>query len=57
MFDYKFVHDNGSITYICASSRKQAIKYFMELHGCSIAFVNDHCVIKCMGRVSREGWR
>lgn len=51
MFDFKFVCDNGSIHYICARSRKDAIEIFTDISGCSIAWVNDHCTVKCMGRV------
>ena len=52
MYDYKFVSDIGSITYIPEKSRKAAIRVYCEVHGRSIAWVNDHCTVTCMGRIA-----
>ena len=53
-FDYAISEDNGRITYICAESRKAAIKEFIKEKGCSEEFVNKHCTVKCLGVI--QGW-
>lgn len=50
-YDFKFVVDNGHIFYVCAPSRKEAIKLFREEHGVSDAFIKEHTVITNCGKV------
>ena len=49
--DFQFTFDSGRIFYVCAESRKDAIKIFCEEHGMSKEFLEKHCVVKNMGRV------
>lgn len=51
MFDFKIVDDNGTITYICAKNRSDAIKIYIEEKGAPNDYVKKHCLVKCMGRV------
>ena len=51
--DFQFVCDNGRIYYVCAESRKEAIRLFCEELGVSLEFVKQHCVVRNMGRVKR----
>lgn len=53
--EFKIVEYNGRITYICATSRADAIKYFCEEKGCTKEFVKKHCLVTCEGRIT--GWR
>lgn len=45
-YDFKFVIDTGLIVYICAPSRKEAIKLFCEEHGCDDEYIKNHVVIR-----------
>lgn len=54
-FEFKIVEDNGRITYICARTRADAIKYFCEEKGCPNDYVKKHCLVTCEGRVT--GWK
>ena len=51
MYDFKFVADVGTITYICAKSRKEAIKFYCEEKGCNEEYVKEHCKVGNCGMV------
>lgn len=46
MYDFEFVDDNGTKTYICARNRTEAIKFYCEEKGCPKEYVTEHCVIR-----------
>jgi hypothetical protein len=46
MYDFAFTDDNGTITYICAKSRSEAIKIYCREKGCPEEYVKKHCVIR-----------
>lgn len=50
-YDFKFILDTGRIVYICAPSRKEAIKLFCEEHGCDDEYIKNHVVIRRCGKV------
>ena len=50
-YDFKFVLDTGLIVYICAPSRKEAIKLFCEEQGCDDEYIKNHVVIRRCGKV------
>lgn len=50
-YDFKFVLDTGLIVYICAPSRKEAIKLFCEECGCDDEYIKNHVVIRRCGKV------
>ena len=50
MFTYKIVCDNGSISYIIAKSRTEAISIYAEEKGITAGWIKDHCIVKCEGR-------
>lgn len=50
MLCFKIVCDNGSISYIIAKSRTEAISIYAEEKGCSVGWIKDHCIVKCEGR-------
>lgn len=50
-YDFKFVLDTGLIVYICAPSRKEAIKLFCEEHGCDDEYIKNRVVIRRCGKV------
>jgi len=50
--EFKFVMDNGRITYVRAENRKAAIELFCKEQGISKEFAKEHCKIKNMGRVN-----
>ena len=45
MYDFQFVDDNGTITYVCAKCRSEAIEAYCREKGCSKEYVKEHCVI------------
>ena len=47
---FKIVCDNGSIVFITAKCRSEAISIYAEEKGCTVGWVKDHCIIKRMGR-------
>jgi hypothetical protein len=51
-YDYQFVSDSGSIVYICASCRKEAIKCYCKDKGVNTDYVKQHCIVRNMGRIS-----
>ena len=53
-YDFKFVADFGTITYICAQSRKEAIHFYCEEKCCNEEHVKEHCKIKNMGIIKNE---
>lgn len=50
-FKFKFVNDNGKISYIIAAGRKSAIYKYSQDEGCPIEFVKKHCLITNEGIV------
>lgn len=50
-YDFKFVIDTGLIVYICAPSRKEAIKLFCEEHECDDEYIKNHVVIRRCGKI------
>lgn len=50
--EFKFVEDNGRITYLFARTRSDAIKRFCEDKGCPKDYVKKHCLITCEGCVT-----
>ena len=50
-YDFKFVIDTGLIVYICAPSRKEAIKLFCEEHECDDEYIKNHVAIRRCGKV------
>lgn len=46
MFDYKFTCDNGTITIVRANKRSTAIRLFCEAEGCSLEWVEKHCIVR-----------
>lgn len=46
MNDYRFVCDNGSVSVIRASTRRQAIALYCAAEGCSVEWVKEHCVVR-----------
>lgn len=53
-YDFKFVADVGTITYICAQSRKEAIQFYCEEKGRNEEYVKEHCKIENIGRIKNE---
>lgn len=53
--DFKFVMDSGRIVYVCAESRKEAVKIFCEEQGVPEDFVKRHCLVKYMGYFPKGG--
>lgn len=51
MYDFKFVADNGTITYICAERRSEAIKLYSEQTGMPEDFIKKHCRIENLGLI------
>lgn len=45
-YDFKFVDDNGTISYVCAKCRSEAIEIYCREKGCSKEYVKDHVVIR-----------
>jgi len=52
MYDFKIVDDNGTITYICASCRKEAIQIYCNEKFVGADYIKKHCIIKNVGGVS-----
>ena len=50
-YDFKFVADVGTTTYIWAQSRKEAIRLYCEEKGCNEEYVKEHCRIENCGMV------
>ena len=46
MYDFQIVDDNGTITYICAKCRSEAIEAYCREKGCSKEYVKEHCIIR-----------
>ena len=46
MYDFEFVSDNGTITYICAKCRSEAIEIYCRENGCQKEWVKEHCVVR-----------
>lgn len=46
MYDFQIVDDNGTISYICAKCRTDAIEIYCKEKGCSKEYVKKHCVIR-----------
>lgn len=46
MFDYKFTCDNGAICIVRANKRSTAIRFFCEGEGCSLEWVEKHCIVR-----------
>ena len=51
MFTYR-INDGVRIVEIKAETRKEAIKKFCETTGMPLDFFNEHCSIKCLGRIT-----
>lgn len=49
-YDFQFCADSGRTTYICASSRMEAIKIFCEENGVNEDYVREHCIVRNKGR-------
>ena len=45
-YDFKFVTDVGTITYICAQSIKEAIQFYYEKRSCDEKYIKEHCKIE-----------
>lgn len=52
MFDYQSLEDNGRITFVCASCRKEAVKEFQKEKGVTEDYVKIHCVVRNMGGIN-----
>ena len=52
--DFEFILDSGYIFYVCAESRKEAVKLFLEQHGMAKDFFDRHCTVKNMGRIKNN---
>lgn len=50
-YDFEFILDSGYIFYVCADSRKDAIKLFLKEHGMDKSFIEKHCTVKNLGRI------
>ena len=46
MFYFRITCDNGTITIVRANKRSTAIKLFCEAEGCSLEWVEKHCVVR-----------
>ena len=46
MYDFQFVDDNGTITYVCAKCRSEAIEAYCREKGCSKEYVKKHCIVR-----------
>jgi hypothetical protein len=46
MYDFEFADDNGTITYICAKCRTEAVKIYCREKGCPKEYVEKHCIIR-----------
>lgn len=52
MFYYQFLEDNGRITFVCASCRKEAVKEFQKEKGVTEDYVKIRCVVRNMGGIN-----
>jgi hypothetical protein len=46
MCDFEIADDNGTITYICAKCRTEAIEIYCREKGCPKEYVKEHCIIR-----------
>jgi hypothetical protein len=46
LYDFEIVDDNGTITYICAKCRSEAIETYCKEKGCSKEYVKEHCIVR-----------
>lgn len=48
MFNFRIVDSKGFVTVIRARTRAVAVKLFCESEMCSKAYVDNHCVVRCV---------
>lgn len=53
-YDFGFFDDNGRITYICATYRKEAIGIYCQEQGCPKEWIKEHVIIRKL-EVIRNG--
>lgn len=56
MYDFQFVDDNGTTTYVCAKCRTEAIEAYCREKGCSKEHVKEHCVIRRTNLLRSTKW-
>ena len=53
--EFKLVFDTGKIFYIRAKSRGKAIEKYCRETGVCKEWVDDHCIVKNLGRIKSDG--
>lgn len=53
-YGYSVTDDNGTITFICAKSRTEAIKIYCRQKGCPEDYIKDHCIIRICNKEKGE---
>ena len=48
MFNFRIVDSKGFVTVIRARTKAAAVKLFCESEMCSKAYVDNHCVVRCV---------
>lgn len=54
MNNVEIIDDNGTITYICAETRTEAIEIYCREKGCPEEYVKKHCIVKKAYRRSQQ---
>jgi hypothetical protein len=56
MYDFQFTDDNGTVTYICARCRSEAIESYCQEKGCPKEYVREHCIIRKTNLSTSTNW-
>lgn len=56
MCDFEIVDDNGTITYICAKCRSEAIEIYCHEKGCRKEYVKAHCIVRICNLLRSTKW-